>query len=173
MIERPAGTETTNASGSNAVARSRLGGLRGSGTSLASHGSRTMVVPGNEEGRASPATSVSAEGILRLRGESNRHASASAEEQQPSQAEPVAEGSHVQWAEDTVDNENMNRKKSKVCCIFRRQRQFDESDSDESCGSSNDDDDGDDSPNEYERMPKAHGKKHKHKHQCQAGNTSA
>ncbi|KAJ2875442.1 Type 1 phosphatases regulator ypi1 [Coemansia aciculifera] len=169
MIERPAGTETTNGSGSNAVARPRLGGLRGSGTSLASHGSRTMVVSGNEEGRTSPATSVSAEGMLRLRGESSRHTSASAEEQQPSQPEP---GSHVQWAEDTVDNENMNRKKSKVCCIFRRQRQFDESDSDESCGSSNSssNDDDNDSPNEYERMPKAHSKKHKHR--CQAGNTS-
>ncbi|KAJ2800657.1 Type 1 phosphatases regulator ypi1 [Coemansia sp. 'formosensis'] len=129
-----------------------------------------MVVSGNEESGASPATSVPAEGMLRLRGESSRHPSTEEQLATPAPTPTVAGGPRVQWAEDTVDNEHMNRKKSKVCCIFRRQRQFDESDSDESCGShgsSNDDDDGDsDSPNEYERMPKVRGKKHKH--QCKA-----
>eukprot|EP01025_Chloroclados_australasicus_P018425 TRINITY_DN19660_c0_g1_i1.p6 TRINITY_DN19660_c0_g1~~TRINITY_DN19660_c0_g1_i1.p6 ORF type:complete len:105 (+),score=7.90 TRINITY_DN19660_c0_g1_i1:173-487(+) len=30
----------------------------------------------------------------------------------------------VKWAEGTVDNENMNKKKSKKCCIFHKRRQF-------------------------------------------------
>ncbi|KAJ2682007.1 hypothetical protein IWW39_006164 [Coemansia spiralis] len=168
MAERAPGAETTtNGSGPSALAGTRLGELRGSGTSLASHGSRTMVVGGNGEGQGSAATSVSAEGVLRLRGESSRQSSASAEEQPQPQPQPQpAAGGRVQWAEDTVDNEHLNRKKSKVCCIFRRQRQFDESDSDESCGSGSSSG-GEDSPNEYERMPKARSRKHKHR--CQAG----
>uniref|UniRef100_A0A7S1UFI5 Protein phosphatase inhibitor n=1 Tax=Phaeomonas parva TaxID=124430 RepID=A0A7S1UFI5_9STRA len=39
---------------------------------------------------------------------------------------------HVQWAKDVVDNEHMNKKSSKRCCIFHKQRRFGESDSDES-----------------------------------------
>ena len=37
----------------------------------------------------------------------------------------------VRWEADVVDNENMNRKKSKRCCIFHKQRPFDESSSDD------------------------------------------
>lgn len=36
----------------------------------------------------------------------------------------------VLWAADTVDNENMNKRKSKCCCIFEKQREFGESSSD-------------------------------------------
>eukprot|EP00968_Pinguiococcus_pyrenoidosus_P001955 scaffold98_cov244-Pinguiococcus_pyrenoidosus.AAC.9 len=39
---------------------------------------------------------------------------------------------HVRWAHDVVDNEHMNKKSSKRCCIFHKARQFGESDSDES-----------------------------------------
>ncbi|KAL6780445.1 FAP255 [Auxenochlorella protothecoides x Auxenochlorella symbiontica] len=40
----------------------------------------------------------------------------------------------VQWAEDVVDNETLNRRKSKKCCIFHKQKQFGEwSDSDSEC----------------------------------------
>ncbi|ESN96720.1 hypothetical protein HELRODRAFT_163817 [Helobdella robusta] len=35
----------------------------------------------------------------------------------------------VQWAETTVDNELMNKKKSKCCCIYTKPRAFGESDS--------------------------------------------
>lgn len=42
----------------------------------------------------------------------------------------------VRWTEDVVDNENMNKKKSKICCIFHPQRAFGE-DSD-SCLSDSD-----------------------------------
>lgn len=38
----------------------------------------------------------------------------------------------VVWTEDTVDNENMNKKKSKCCCIYEKPHRFDESDSEDS-----------------------------------------
>ncbi|XP_060802822.1 E3 ubiquitin-protein ligase PPP1R11 [Amyelois transitella] len=38
----------------------------------------------------------------------------------------------VVWTEDTVDNENMNKKKSKCCCIYEKPRRFGESDSETS-----------------------------------------
>ncbi|OCF41879.1 hypothetical protein I317_04289 [Kwoniella heveanensis CBS 569] len=46
----------------------------------------------------------------------------------------------VVWSEETVDNEGMGKKKSKICCIYHKPRAFDESSSDESssCGSSDD-----------------------------------
>ncbi|CAK9100076.1 E3 ubiquitin-protein ligase PPP1R11 (Protein phosphatase 1 regulatory subunit 11) [Durusdinium trenchii] len=44
---------------------------------------------------------------------------------------------NVTWAEDTVDNEHLNKKKSKKCCIFSKPRAFGESSS-ESEGSDDD-----------------------------------
>ncbi|KAK9468199.1 phosphatase inhibitor-domain-containing protein [Lipomyces arxii] len=41
----------------------------------------------------------------------------------------------VTWNDDVVDNEFMDKKKSKLCCIFHKQRAFDESSSDESSSS--------------------------------------
>jgi len=38
----------------------------------------------------------------------------------------------VQWAEDTVDNEHMNKKKSKCCCIYKKPMNFGESESEDS-----------------------------------------
>lgn len=35
----------------------------------------------------------------------------------------------VVFTDDTVDNENLNRKKSKCCCIYEKPRTFDKSDS--------------------------------------------
>merc|ERR1711959_126014 len=43
------------------------------------------------------------------------------------------------WADDTVDNEHLGRKKSKKCCIFHKKKRFDES-SDESDTSGDEDD---------------------------------
>ncbi|KAG6526371.1 protein phosphatase 1 regulatory subunit INH3-like [Zingiber officinale] len=40
----------------------------------------------------------------------------------------------VTWKEGTVDNEFLNRKSSKKCCIFHKQKPFDEDDSDEDEG---------------------------------------
>lgn len=43
----------------------------------------------------------------------------------------------VRWAENVVDNEGLNRKSSKKCCIFHKQRNFGEwsdgEDSEEEC----------------------------------------
>ncbi|XP_076237855.1 E3 ubiquitin-protein ligase PPP1R11-like [Calliopsis andreniformis] len=42
----------------------------------------------------------------------------------------------VQWTQGTVDNEHMNKKKSKCCCIYEKPRTFGESsseDSDDEC----------------------------------------
>ncbi|XP_076683472.1 E3 ubiquitin-protein ligase PPP1R11-like isoform X1 [Andrena cerasifolii] len=38
----------------------------------------------------------------------------------------------VQWTQGTVDNEHMNKKKSKCCCIYEKPRSFGESSSEES-----------------------------------------
>ncbi|GFV69716.1 protein phosphatase 1 regulatory subunit 11 [Trichonephila clavipes] len=35
----------------------------------------------------------------------------------------------VAWSADTVDNENLNKKKSKCCCIYEKPRMFGESSS--------------------------------------------
>jgi protein phosphatase 1 regulatory subunit 11 len=88
---------------------------------------------------------------------------------------PKPEGG-IRWAEDTVDNEHMNKKKSKsislflliliVCCIYAKpvKHPDEESSSEESscCDS-----DKDDERNNYDRPPK-HMRKHEkdHKHQC-------
>ncbi|CAF2096409.1 protein phosphatase 1 regulatory subunit INH3 [Brassica rapa] len=37
----------------------------------------------------------------------------------------------VSWKDGTVDNEFMQKKSSKKCCIFHKQKPFDEDDSDE------------------------------------------
>lgn len=50
----------------------------------------------------------------------------------------------VRWEQGTVDNENMNKKKSKICCIFHPQRNFDEEeDHPHDCSSSESDSDSD------------------------------
>uniref|UniRef100_A0A6U3AKW9 Type 1 phosphatases regulator n=1 Tax=Lotharella globosa TaxID=91324 RepID=A0A6U3AKW9_9EUKA len=38
----------------------------------------------------------------------------------------------IVWTEDTIDNEFMNKKSSKICCVYHKPRRFDESDSEES-----------------------------------------
>ena len=40
----------------------------------------------------------------------------------------------VSWATDTVDNEHMNKKKSKCCCIYVKPKKFGESDTESSEG---------------------------------------
>jgi protein phosphatase 1 regulatory subunit 11 len=53
-----------------------------------------------------------------------------------------AERRRVQFTDDTVDNEGMNKKKSNICCIFRKK----------DCSS--DESEEDDHKNDYERQPK-------------------
>lgn len=49
----------------------------------------------------------------------------------------------VAWTENTVDNEKLGRKSSKICCIYHKPKNFDESSSDESSSSDDSDDTGD------------------------------
>ncbi|KAJ1916929.1 Type 1 phosphatases regulator ypi1 [Tieghemiomyces parasiticus] len=124
------------------------------------HGSRTMTITGHEqdhEDRANIDAEPEVLGVLHLQGDAGAS----------SQPRP-----RVRWDVDVVDNEDLNRKKSKVCCIFRKARRFDESDSDEtdsddsSCASDAEHGSGCSRhhgssrnadlppPNEYERMPR-------------------
>ncbi|KAL3130757.1 hypothetical protein ABBQ38_000102 [Trebouxia sp. C0009 RCD-2024] len=49
---------------------------------------------------------------------------------------PRRKAKAVRWSEDVVDNELMNKKKSKKCCIFHKQKSFgdwSDDDSDDEC----------------------------------------
>lgn len=43
----------------------------------------------------------------------------------------------VTWDPSTIDNEHMNKKSSKICCIFHRKRSWDSSDDDSDSDSGN------------------------------------
>jgi len=80
----------------------------------ATYASRTLIVTSTpSEDEQTPSSQRPADGTLRLRGG------------------PI-QNRRVTWGEDVIDNEDMGRKKSKVCCIFRRARSFGESSSEES-----------------------------------------
>jgi len=109
-------------------------------TSSPTNGSRTMTIttdPVKEESSEDTSGQGSSSGtarVLRLRGARNTEA-------------------RVAWDDDVVDNEHMDKKKSKsvllisvflisrkqtkiiVCCIYHKPRRFDESSSDESSSS--------------------------------------
>jgi Protein phosphatase inhibitor len=68
----------------------------------------------------------------------------------------------VKWAEDTVDNENLNKRKSKICCIYEKPRSHPGTSS-SSCSS------GSDCGNNYDKFPKHQRRamrEHKHAHDC-------
>uniref|UniRef100_A0A060T9Y6 Type 1 phosphatases regulator n=1 Tax=Blastobotrys adeninivorans TaxID=409370 RepID=A0A060T9Y6_BLAAD len=73
----------------------------------------------------------------------------------------------VRWTEDVVDNEHMNKKKSKICCIFHPQREFGESSEEElseSSGSDSDSDSDSDAQGSSNNKGKAKQCKHRHHH---------
>lgn len=99
---------------------------RRSYTSTPSDGSRTITILAHEtpvvdgmessgslggSGLGPEEVSGPAVGMLRLRGVSRQNAQM------------------VMWGEDVVNNEGCGKKKSKICCIFCKQRRFDESSS--------------------------------------------
>jgi len=43
------------------------------------------------------------------------------------QVPSAGSGSRLRWAEGVIDNEFLNRKSSKKCCIFHKKREYDES----------------------------------------------
>jgi len=48
-------------------------------------------------------------------------------EKHKAQGEKNTAGNRITWTEDTVDNEFMNKKSSKRCCIYHKPKAFDES----------------------------------------------
>eukprot|EP00004_Rigifila_ramosa_P024764 TRINITY_DN7261_c0_g1_i1.p2 TRINITY_DN7261_c0_g1~~TRINITY_DN7261_c0_g1_i1.p2 ORF type:complete len:141 (-),score=27.13 TRINITY_DN7261_c0_g1_i1:38-460(-) len=95
-------------------------------------------------------------------------AAAAQETQPPAQpAEPQARR-HIEWQAETIDNEHMNKKKSKKCCIFHKPRSFGESDtesSDDNAGSSGNSTDSDGGPQRPKRKRKQQGP-HQHAPGC-------
>lgn len=62
----------------------------------------------------------------------------------------------VRWTDDTVDNEHMNKKKTKICCIYHPPDDDDHHCSSSSESESDDSDfegEGDSGPNAYEKQP--------------------
>lgn len=47
------------------------------------------------------------------------------------------------WTDNTVDNETLGRKSSKICCIYHKPKDYDESSSEDSSSASDSDDTGD------------------------------
>lgn len=64
----------------------------------------------------------------------------------------------VSWQAGTVDNEFMNKKSSKKCCIFHKNKSFDEDDSDEEDHRDHDHDGHDDHDHESKGKDKGEGK---------------
>lgn len=50
----------------------------------------------------------------------------------PDEKQKPEERRGVSWTTDTVDNEHMNKKKSKCCCIYTKPKKFGESDTESS-----------------------------------------
>ncbi|KAF9098243.1 hypothetical protein BGX23_006659 [Mortierella sp. AD031] len=119
------GTAGNGADGAHAAIGSRLR-TRGAGGQTATHGSRTITIDPTEiEEEGSAGEDDHVHGVLSLTGE------------------PSTER-RVQWDDDVVDNEHLNKKKSKICCIFKKQKEFGES-SDESSSESDSDSSGSES----------------------------
>jgi hypothetical protein len=57
-----------------------------------------------------------------------------------------SESRKVQWSSETINNEDMGKKKSKICCIYRKPHCPDDSSDEESTDS--------DGKNAYEKQPK-------------------
>ncbi|KZP00594.1 hypothetical protein CALVIDRAFT_533598 [Calocera viscosa TUFC12733] len=94
-------------------------------TGAPTNGSRTLVLDDaqpREEGADETGDSSRPheyDGVLRLRGGPDTRP-------------------HVVWSEDVIDNEGLGRKKSKICCIYHKPKEFDESSSDESSSDESD-----------------------------------
>ncbi|KRX06196.1 hypothetical protein PPERSA_06078 [Pseudocohnilembus persalinus] len=82
----------------------------------------------------------------------NQNAQQEEQKKQQEQKKPQKKDMKLQWAEDTIDNEDMGKLKSKVCCIFHKAN----GESSDTCTS-------DDEANEYDRDRIS---KKKHKENC-------
>ncbi|KAF9933753.1 Type 1 phosphatases regulator ypi1 [Linnemannia zychae] len=125
-IYGPPGPPVTSVFGPDGGAPANVGSrLRtlGGGSQTAAHGSRTITIdPSEIEEESDEEDHI--HGVLNLTGEGSER--------------------RVQWGEDVIDNEHLNKKKSKICCIFKKQKEFGES-SDESSSESDSDSSGSES----------------------------
>ncbi|KAF3201454.1 hypothetical protein TWF106_001559 [Orbilia oligospora] len=95
--------------------------MEGSSTTIRDQTSSTTVT--TEQAPTEPVVLAgSPNGVLRLRG---AHAGRR----------------RVTWTEEVVDNEGLGRKKTKICCIYNKPREFGESSSEESDSSSSSEED--------------------------------
>ncbi|KAF3907331.1 hypothetical protein ABW20_dc0102147 [Dactylellina cionopaga] len=92
---------------------------------------------------------IHGDGILRLRG-------------------TQTERRRVTWTNEVVDNEGLGRKKTKICCIYHKTRDFGESSSEESDSSSSSDDEQEsDKGSNPEREPGSPSQSSHQNHICQ------
>ncbi|OCB91962.1 hypothetical protein A7U60_g731 [Sanghuangporus baumii] len=96
--------------------------VAGPATIAPSGGSRTIVLRDSQPREDEEETTV---GVLQLRATSRTR----------TQGRPP----RVTWTEDVVDNEHMGKKKTKICCIFHKQKRYDESSSSDSDSDSDSD----------------------------------
>lgn len=102
-----------------------------------------MVNNSNTSGRGgtistTQTTTSESQPVLYLRSETKKDAKEKSKSKSKSKSRR-----NVSWKDDVIDNENMNKKKSKICCIFHPQREFGELSTDESSDSSSDSSDSD------------------------------
>ncbi|KAL5486230.1 YPI1 [Sanghuangporus weigelae] len=124
--------------------------IAGPSTIAPSDGSRTIVLRETQPREEEEEPSV---GVLQLRATSRPRA----------QGRPP----RVTWTEDVVDNEHMGKKKTKICCIFHKQKRYDESsssDSDSDSDSSDSGSDGGAKPGGRLRNGRRHSHPHPHPH---------
>ncbi|KAF9778894.1 phosphatase inhibitor-domain-containing protein [Thelephora terrestris] len=116
----------------------------GPSTSSPSDGSRTQTIHDSQP-RADDASSNPShdqgntpQGVLRLRG--------------GPRSRPA-----VVWREDVIDNENMGKKSTKICCIYHKARKFGESSSEESSSDSDSECDHDHHRHQHHRSVQGNG----------------
>ncbi|KAG0000310.1 Type 1 phosphatases regulator ypi1 [Entomortierella chlamydospora] len=130
-IYGPEGPPTISSLIAESVARSgsgQAGGrlrVAGSARQPATYGSRTITLDPTQIEEQDAGEDNHVHGVLELTGQSSP-------------------GRRVQWDDDVIDNEHMGKKKSKICCIFKKQKEFGES-SDESSSDSDSDSSGSES----------------------------
>ena len=78
--------------------------------------------------------------VLRLRGHTPSPVSEETTDNEGGEGSGTRRRRRIQWAEDVIDNEGLGRKKSKVCCIFHKNKPVGESSSEEDSSSSDDSD---------------------------------
>ncbi|KAJ6544980.1 phosphatase inhibitor-domain-containing protein [Mycena vulgaris] len=127
------------------------------GTSAPGDGSRTVTItdasPLEDDGN-NPAEPTPI-GALRLRGG------------------PRRTRQRVVWDEDVVDNEGCGRKSSKICCIYHKPKNFDESSDEDSSDSDSSDSSYDDVRSRARRNHERQHRPHPHPHPHPSGSAAA